>query len=189
MTPDLPITTKALIRTDLCAYLRERHETACITLTPTKTEAYEKLCVVVFSIPLTSSFVESLFSKMAYNQHKTRSQLSDSTMSSILHVHDAVVPDPQKRLPSTLTLKVMQPTSIRDRMQMNKHIGTRVCQLFDDNLFHGEVVEVRFHDIHAQYMYHVVYTDGDECDYWRHELEDVRCTCRNPPTSDSDSDS
>ena len=70
---------------------------------------------------------------------------------------------------------------------MSKHIGTRVCQLFGEVRYHGEVTEVKFHDIHAQYMYHVVYSDGDECDYWRHELEDVKYTC-DDETVDSDSD-
>ena len=36
-------------------------------------------------------------------------------------------------------------------------------------------------------VYHVVYSDGDECDYWRHELEDVKCCC-DDETVDSDSD-
>ena len=122
-----------------------------------------------------------------YNQHKIRSRLKDSTMSAILHVHDALLPDPQKKLPPDITLKVMRPTSHRDKLQMSKHIGTRVCQLFDEVRYHGEITEIKFHDIHAQYMFHAVYSDGDECDYWRHELEDVRCTC-DDETVDSDSD-
>ena len=60
---------------------------------------------------------------------------------------------------------------------MNKHIGTRVCDLFDGERFHGEVTEVIFHDVHAQYMYRVVYEDGDVCDCWRHELEVIECKC------------
>ena len=60
---------------------------------------------------------------------------------------------------------------------MNKRIGERVCDVFEGERFHGEVTEVRFHEVHAQYMYRVVYTDGDVCDYWRHELEVIRCTC------------
>ena len=39
------------------------------------------------------------------------------------------------------------------------------------------MTRVIYHDIHAQYMYHVVYSDGDACDYWRHELEMIKCTC------------
>ena len=45
------------------------------------------------------------------------------------------------------------------------------------------------HDVHAQYMYRVVYSDGDEEDYWRHELEMIKCRCREVDPSDSDSDS
>ena len=60
---------------------------------------------------------------------------------------------------------------------MSKHVGERVCAYFDGVLFHGEVTKVIYHDVHAQYMYHVVYQDGDEEDYWRHELEVIRCTC------------
>ena len=46
-----------------------------------------------------------------------------------------------------------------------------VCCVFEDGeRYHGEVTKVIFHDIHAQYMYHVVYEDEDTADYWRHEL-------------------
>ena len=31
--------------------------------------------------------------------------------------------------------------------------------------------------VRAQYMYHVVYEDGDVCDYWRYELEVIVCKC------------
>ena len=108
-------------------------------------------------------------------------------MSAILHVHDALLPDPQKKLSPDITLKVMRPTSHRDKLQMSKHIGTRVCQLFDGVRHHGEVTELKFHDVHAQHVHHVVYSDGDECDYWRHELEVVKCCC-DDETVDSDSD-
>ena len=76
----------------------------------------------------------------------------------------------------------MQPKNLDDKLLMNKNIGARVCDLFEGERFHGEVVKVIFHDIHAQYMYHVVYTDGDKCDYWRHELEMIKCRC---PVSDA----
>ena len=86
--------------------------------------------------------------------------------SSILHLHDTALPDPQKSLPSSaLTLKVMIPRSFHDKITMSKHIGDRVCVIFDGVRFHGEVTKVIFHDVHAQYMYHVVYNDGDEEDY------------------------
>ena len=108
-------------------------------------------------------------------------------MSSILHLHDAALPDPQKSLPSALTLKVMIPRSLHDKITMSKHIGDRVCAIFDGVRFHGEVTKVIFHDVHAQYMYHVVYNDGDEEDYWRHELEMIKCTCGEPDLTDLDS--
>ena len=98
-------------------------------------------------------------------------------MSSILHVHDAILPHPEKCLTGTLRLKAMTPKSLEERMQMNKHVGERVCEIFEGERYHGEVVGVIFHDIHAQYMYHVEYSDGDECDYWRHELEMIKCRC------------
>ena len=114
---------------------------------------------------------------MAYNQHKIRNRLADSTMSSILHVHDAVLPDPQKGLTGTMRLRAMVPRKLHDRLQMNKHIGVRVCEVFEGDRYHGEVTAVKFHDIHAQFMYYVVFSDTDECDYWRYELEVIRCTC------------
>ena len=52
------------------------------------------------------------------------------------------------------------------------------------------MTKVIYHDIHAQYMYHVVYEDGDAADYWRHELEVITCRCdMRSPDSDSDGDS
>ena len=188
---DLDTASKAMIRSDLCAYLRERRQEFVTTGDESPTPAYDALCVAVFSIPLSSAFIESLFSKMAYNQHKIRNRLTDETMSSILHVHDAVLQDPQNALTNSLNLKVCAPVTIRDKLTMNKNVGTVVCDVFDDGeRYHGEVTEVIYHDVHAQYMYRVVFTDDDSCDYWRHELEMVKCTCPNRnDESNSDSDS
>ena len=156
------------------------------TLTDSPTPECDLLCQAFFSIPLTSSFVESLFSKMTYNQSKIRTRLADKTMSAVLHLHDAALADPQKSLPSAMTLKVLIPRSLHDKLTMNKHIGDQVCAVFDGDRYHGEVTKVIFHEVHAQYMYHVVYTDGDEEDYWRHELEMIQCRCKEPSDSDSD---
>lgn len=177
----LDVTSKAMIRTDLCGYLRHRHSVFVSTFTESPTPQYDLICMAFFSIPLTSAFVESLFSKMAYNQHKTRSRLKDETMSSILHVHDAVVPDPQRCLTDAIQLKAMTPRFLQDKLVMNKMLGERVCDVFDGTRYHGEVTQIIFHEVHAQYMYHVVYTDGDECDYWRQELEMIRCRCPDNP--------
>ena len=149
------------------------------------TPEHDKSCSTTFGIPLTSTFVESLFSKMSYNQSKIRTRLDDRTMDAILHLHDAGLPNPQCCLPSAMTLKVMIPRSLTDELQMSKHIDTSVCALFDGVRFHGEVTKVIYHDVHAQYMYHVVFTDGDQQDYWRHELEMIKCRC---VVSESDED-
>ena len=93
--PSLDVESKALIKTNLCSYLRRRRQIFVRTSTVSPTPVYDKVCQFVFSIPITSAFVESLFSKMAYNQNKIRSRLKDKTMTSILHLHDAVLPDPQ----------------------------------------------------------------------------------------------
>ena len=181
--------SKAMIKTDLAQYLRDRQQILAMTQTETVTAEYDELCQAVFSIPLTSSFVESLFSKMAYNQSKIRTRLADTTMSSILHLHDAALADPNFQLPDAMTLKAMIPRSLHDKLVMSKHIDERVCAFFDGVRFHGVVTKVVFHDVHAQYMYHVVYEDGDEEDYWRHELEMIRCTCdREENESDSNTD-
>ena len=153
---------------------------------PSPTVAYDALCSAIFSIPLSSSFVESLFSKMGYNQNKIRSSLNDSTMSSILHVNDVVVADPQTSLTNELKLKIMAAPALNDKLRMNKNVGTRVCDIFNEERHHGEVTEVIYHDVHAQYMYRVVFSDDDTCDYWRHELEMVKCRC-DSESSDSDS--
>ena len=180
--------SKAMIKMDLAQYLRDRQQMYVMTQIETETPDYDELCQAVFSIPLTSSFVESLFSKMAYNQSKIRSSLADATMSSILHLHDATLPDPNFKLPSAMMLKVCVPRSLHDKLTMSKHIGDKVCALFDGVLFHGEVTEVIYHDVHAQYMYRVVYQDGDKEDYWRHELEVIQCRCNEPTESESNSD-
>ena len=145
---------------DLAQYLRDRQQMYVMTQIETETPDYDELCQAVFSIPLTSSFVESLFSKMAYNQSKIRSSLADATMSSILHLHDATLPDPNFKLPSAMMLKVCVPRSLHDKLTMSKHIGDKVCALFDGVLFHGEVTEVIYHDVHAQYMYRVACVSG-----------------------------
>ena len=186
---NLDAQSKATIRMDLCSYLRDRHSTFVMTMTESPTPEYDKFCEVVFSIPLTSSFVESLFSKMSYNQYKIRSRLTDSRLSSILHLHDSAVSNPQQCLPSASFLKVMIPRSARDKLTMNKNVGQKVCQVFEDgHRYHGEVTKIIYHEIHAQYMYHVVFEDGDEADYWRHELEMIMCRC-DVRSTDDDSDS
>ena len=87
-------------------------------------------------------------------------------MDAILHIHDAALPDPEYFLLSApLTLKVLIPRSLSDEISMSKHIGTKVCSLFDGVRFHGEVTKVIYHDVHSQYMYHVVFTDGGQQDY------------------------
>ena len=177
--------SEALVRMDLCSYLRDRKQIFVMTNQESPTPEYDKLCSVVFGIPLTSTFVESLFSKMSYNQSKIRTRLDDRTMDAILHLHDAGLPNPQCCLPSAMTLKVMIPRSLTDELQMSKHIDTSVCALFDGVRFHGEVTKVIYHDVHSQYMYHVVFTDGDQQDYWRHELEMIKCRC---VVSESDED-
>ena len=52
-----------------------------------------------------------------------------------------------------------------------------MCDVFLGERYHGEVDRVIFHEVYAQYMYHVVFEDGDTQDYWRHELEMIRCQC------------
>lgn len=166
-----------MVKLDLRGYLHERHNAFVLTFTPSPTPEFDKFCAVVFSIPLTSAFVETLFSKMNYNQHKIRNKLTDETMSSILHVQDAVVPDPQICLPSSPKLKVTVPRSIADKLKMVKSVGERVCDVFEGERYHGEVTEIRFHEIHAQFMYHVRFEDDDQKHYWRHELEMIKCRC------------
>ena len=92
---------------DLCSYLRDRKTMFVMLRRDSPTPEYDKLCCVVFGIPITSTFVESLFSKITYNQSKIRNRLDDRTMDAILHIHDAALPDPECCLSSALTLKVL----------------------------------------------------------------------------------
>ena len=97
-------------------------------------------------------------------------------MSSILYVHDIIFSDPERCLSGEMKLKVIQSRKLAERLKMNKPTDMCVCDLFDDERFHGEVTEVIFHDVHTQYIYRVVCEDGDVCDYRRHEFEVIRCT-------------
>ena len=183
--PDFDKATKTHIQRHLCGYLRERLASFASGGIETPTPEYDKLCIAVFGIPLTSAFIESLFSKMAYNQSRIRNSLADNTMSSILHMHDTVLPDPQQPLPKAIQLKVHAPRSELHKMRMEKQIGEVVCDIFDDGKrYHGKVTEVRFHEIHAVYMYHVLFEDGDEQDCWRYELEMIKCRCRRGRVDD-----
>ena len=75
--------------------------------------------------------------------------------------------------------------NVRDKMSMNKNVGVKACDIFNGDRFHGEVTEVIYHDVNSQYMYEVVFSDGDSCDYWRHELEMVKCRCESNSDSDA----
>ena len=183
--PGLDPESKSLIRSDLCVYLRERRARFRMMGDESPTPAYDAMCAAIFSIPLSCAFVESLFSKMTHNQSKIRGSLEDDTMSSILHIHDVALANPQQPLTDKMRLKILSPVTIRDKLRMNKNVGTVVCDIFDGERYHGEVRKVIYHDVHAQYMYRVVYSDGDSCDYWRHELEMVKCRCETTPDSDS----
>ena len=48
--------------------------------------------------------------------------------------------------------------------------------------------ETTHHDVHSQCMCHVVFTDGDQQDHCRHELEMIKCRCV-VPESHEDEDS
>ena len=111
-------------------------------------------------------------------------------MTAILHVQDAALSDPQQPLSGRVKLKVFLPHSLRDRMKMEQNVGLKVCDCFEGVRFHGEVRQVKFHEIYSQYMYHVVFSDNDKQDYWRHELEVIKCRCdeEDPEGADSDSD-
>ena len=71
-------------------------------------------------------------------------------------------------------------------MGWKKGLGN-VCDVFQGERFHGEITEIIFHEIHAQYMYHVRYEDDDVHDYWRHELELIICRCEDSTSTDDDS--
>ena len=40
----------------------------------------------------------------------------------------------------------MTPRTLRDEFMMSKHIGEKVCCVFEGTRFHGEVTKVIFHD-------------------------------------------
>ena len=66
------------------------------------------------------------------------------------------------------------------KLWMEKRVVEIFCQLFDDDeRYHDKVTEVRFHEIHIVCMYHVVFEDNDQPDYWSYELEMevIKCNC------------
>lgn len=71
------------------------------------------------------------------------------------------------------------PRSPKEKMQMSKWKNKPVCQLFEGVRHHGLIKDIVYHDVHAQYMYRVVYDDDDIDDYWRHELEMILCRCEH----------
>lgn len=178
---------KSRIRADLLSYLQETR------VVEEDLTALDQARIAVFSISLTSAFVESLFSKMEYNQSKVRSRMKAGTMSSVLHVHDALLEDPRNPLAGTVKLKTSVP-SVGEEQKAKKWIGTRVCKEFEIQTveglslvrFHGVVSKIKYHEIHGRWMYHVVYEDGDESDYWRYELTDLLCKCDDEQTTMSD---
>ena len=146
--------------------------------------------MAVFSITLVSTFVESLFSKMAYNQSKQRCRLKDNTTTSILHVQDLKLTSPLQPLGPGLRLKVNDANTEVNRRKHERHLRRKVCCLFEDEVagdgtmkrFHGTVTKVKYNEVYAEWMYHVVYpeTDGadeDIVDYWRDEIEPLWCQC------------
>ena len=46
--------------------------------------------------------------------------MKDDTMSVILHIHDTILPGPQKCLTDKLKLKILSPVTVRDKLRMNK---------------------------------------------------------------------
>jgi hypothetical protein len=144
----------------------------------TDTADLDDLRIAVFSIALVSSFVESLFSKMDYNQSKIRNRLGSGMMSAILHIHDEVLGDPMKPLSSNMELKTTAVVMV-EKEAMMKHVGKIVCKLWNGRRYHGRIVDVTFHEVYARWMYVVHYTDGDREDYWRSELQLVLCRCEN----------
>ena len=86
MVPNLDEITMGRIQNDLVGYCRQRRANMLRTRLSTDTPELDNLREVVFSIPLVSAFVKSLFSKMDYNQSKHRSQLADDTLFCIVMI-------------------------------------------------------------------------------------------------------
>lgn len=196
--PDYDPETKTDIHTDLIQFYRIRKQRQMITFTDSPTQCLDEYAMAVFSIAIVSSFVESLFSKMAYNQSKTRNSLTDQTTSSLLHVHDLVLANPLKPLDSTVMLRCNDQHNCSTKLKHKKHIGRKVCCMFEVEgqndgtmeRFHGTVTEVEYHELYGAWMYHVVYPEShghpqDEVDYWRDQITPLWCTCEQVQVDDT----
>ena len=181
------------IQTDLLQYYHsQRRARVAVGGDDPQTRCLHEYAIAVFSIPIVSAFVESLFSKMNYNQNKSRNRLLDETTTSILHVHDTVVPNPLLPLDGKISLRCNKDNNTVNKRKHTKNVGRKVCCIFevegrnDGHMerFHGEVTSVEYDEEYADWMYHVLYYafEGhpeDHVDYFRDEIEPLWCTCEN----------
>ena len=195
--PDLNPVDREQIQADLLQYYRRKHETRVLHGATGDgdgdngaTRCLHEYATAVFSIPIVSAFVESLFSKMNYNQNKSRNRLLDETTTAILHVHDTVVPNPLLPLDGTFPLRCNKDNDTLTKRKHMKNLGRVVCGMFvadgrTDGLterFHGKVTKIEYDEDYAEWMYHVVYPafeghQEDHVDYFRDEIEPLWCTC------------
>ena len=190
--PDLNPVDRELIQADLLQYYRCKHLARVSRAGDNADRCLNEYAIAVFSIAIVSAFVESLFSKMNYNQNKTRSRLLDKTTTAILHVHDTVVPNPLLPLDGKISLRCNRDNDTINKRKHTKHIGRKVCCMFevegreDGHMerYHGQVVSVVYDEEYAEWLYHVVYDSfnghaEDHADYFRDEIESLWCTCEN----------
>ena len=196
--PDLNPVDREQIQADLIQYYASKHRLAVAGGDSGISRCLNDYAIAVFSISIVSAFVESLFSKMNYNQSKRRSRLLDTTTTSILHVHDTVVPSPLLPLDGKFPLRCNKDNNTVNKRKHTKNVGRKVCCMFevegrDDGYtrrYHGEVTSVEYDEEYAEWLYHVVYEafeghEEDHADYFRDEIEPLWCRCENVSVSRS----
>ena len=75
---------------------------------------------------------------------------------------------------------------LANERKYKKHVGRRVCKLFDTvggeegemTRYHDNVVGVEYHETYAEWMYKIHYPQDDDTEFvWRDEIEMMWCTC------------
>ena len=165
---------------NLLKYYHDRYQTAVDNQQAHKYPLADEFVRLVFSLHLTSSIIETYFSKTKYIKNLHRSRLRDSLSSMTLHLqqlrklHNKYtlqnLDDYDIDLDSALTHLENDLNSLRDR-----YGGTRVLKPFlDDNTgtvrpYGGTVTEIHWSTQEGCYLFHIEYdsdSDDEDMEHW-----------------------
>ena len=165
---------------NLLKYYHDRYQTAVNNQQAHKYPLADEFARLVFSLHLTSSIIETYFSKTKYIKNLHRSRLRDSLSSMTLHLQQLRklrnkytlqnLDDYDIDLDSALTHLENDLNTLRDR-----YGGTRVLKPFlDDNTgtvrpYGGTVSEIHWSTQEGCYLFHIEYdsdSDDEDMELW-----------------------